>query len=119
MFDSRFLEDFLLSSYLYAESGVSIWVGQLDSVRVRLLNKDGSTPYLRQIDADNDLLVLAESLTVATQFYRVTLVSDADPSSNGNYWISYDDGATMEQIKLIQKQRRSVSSYWRIIFQKQ
>ena len=96
-----------------------IYKGSNMATAPALLNDDDSIPYLREIGLDSKMLAMDGALTVNTEIYRLTLVTDDEPENNAAYWISFDEGTTRERIDLSYYQAKNDRAYWWLFFKKE
>jgi hypothetical protein len=110
-----------------AQNPWSVWVGADKNTATRLLNFDGSNPYLRQIAMTNEAIAFDTTLKIASELYRLTWVHQDEPSANWTYWLSEDAipesnsgisavrddlGFTLERIQFSYRQSRCQKAYW-------
>lgn len=93
----------------------SVWYGKNTSEAVKLLNKDNSNPYVRQVSVTNEMIAFDTNLKLASEIYRVTWipfsVSD-EPNANTGWWLSSDNGVTKERVLFVNKKSRVKRSHW-------
>lgn len=133
-----YLEDIrnLIDSYPnLVESSNQCYVGKDADSRVQILNESGNNPYIRQITAEEQKsLSLLINYNLESETYRVTLtpiitdniryIKTSSSSfsiniiANQQWWISLDNGETIEKVKFLYSQSKLQNTYIRLFLER-
>lgn len=97
----------------------SVWTGDRTSA-VKLVNTDGSQAYLRQINVSQELMAYDPNISLSTEVYKATWVSDPtqEPDANASWWISSDNGVTLIKVSFVSKKSKAMRSHWNIVLKR-
>ena len=109
------IQQVLLKRDRTLDNPYSVWYGRNTKVAEQLLNKDGTTPYVRQVSVTNEILAMDANFKIATEIYRVTWIPegiDNEPIANTGWWLSVDNGTTKERVSFVNKKTKFLRSHW-------
>ncbi len=85
-----------------------------------VLNDDLSIPFVHAINTSQaSFLALDNAITAQSELYRVSIASGSVPTSNEQWYLSFDDGTTKTPVKLLKIEPKRQQSDYCIYLEKQ
>ena len=100
-----------------SENPWQLYAGADEANVNQILNKDGSNPYICQTSVPNEVLATDVNFNIRKEFYKVTLVSDTEPDVNLAYFLSDDNGETLDRVNYLYHRSQVKKTYYNIFLQ--
>jgi len=99
---------------------ITIYYGTDIDNAVLLTHNDNETiPLTRAINVnDNKSLALLDNYQVTDELFKTTIILDSLPDESQQYFISFDDGNTLNSVQLLKYQMHSLGKFYWLFFKK-
>lgn len=100
-----------------SENPWQLYAGLDQASAVQILNKDGNNPYICQTGVPSEVLATDVNFNIRKEFYEVTLVTDTEPDMNLAYFLSHDNGTTLDRVNYLFHRSQVKQTYYKIFLQ--
>ena len=93
----------------------TVWTSVNSAAAVQLFNDDGSNVYVCKTGIPEIMLATLTNMNVRTEFFEVLWVSAQAPDPDAAWYLSLDNGVTLDRVNFITRESRVKATYWSII----